>query len=140
MSSPAPAPVAVDPGFDLEAALGRVAHWLPTQGPVARLARGSRLPLLPFDTPGARALMALPARDALVGALAKTVGREDWCEPYLLETLLTQPGWSGLIGECECNPGLLLVPRAMTLLDCAAVTLVAELGCLERELGTTSRR
>ncbi len=102
---------------------------------VARLARRSPLPLLPFGTPGARKLLDLPARDALTQALAKTVGREDWYEPYLLETLLTQPGWSGLVAECERNPGLLLTPRRMTLLDCTAVTLVAELGCLERELG-----
>jgi hypothetical protein len=34
MSRPAPASTAVSSGFDLEAALGRVAHWLPTQGPI----------------------------------------------------------------------------------------------------------
>jgi uncharacterized protein YbcC (UPF0753/DUF2309 family) len=102
---------------------------------VAHLARRSRLPLLPFDTPGARALLELSAPDALTQALARTVGREDWYEAYLLETLLTQPGWAGLMSECERNPGLLLAHRRMTLLDCAAVTLVAELGCLERELG-----
>jgi uncharacterized protein YbcC (UPF0753/DUF2309 family) len=102
---------------------------------VAQLVARSRLSLLPFDTAGARELLLLPARDALVGALAKTVGREDWYEAYLLETLLTQPGWAGLIGECERNPSLLLTPRRITLLDLLAVTLVAEVGCLERELG-----
>ncbi len=103
---------------------------------VAHLVRVSRLPLVPFETPGARALMALPAREALVGALARTVGREEGYEPYLLETLLTLPGWAGLVGECERNPWQLLTPRRMELLDLAAVTLVAELGHLERELGT----
>jgi uncharacterized protein YbcC (UPF0753/DUF2309 family) len=103
---------------------------------VGDLVRASPLPLLPFDTPHARALLALPAREALLGALAKTVGRSDWYEPYLLETLLAQPGWAGLIAECERNAGLLLTPRRMTLVDCIAVTLVAEVGCLERELGT----
>lgn len=102
---------------------------------VANLVAASRLPLLPFDTAGARALLRLPAREALTAALARSVGRQDWYESYLLETLLTAPGWSGLMGECERMPGLLLVPRPITLLDCAAVTLVAELGCLERELG-----
>jgi uncharacterized protein YbcC (UPF0753/DUF2309 family) len=102
---------------------------------VAALVAGSPLPLLPFDTAGARALLRLPAREALLGALARTVGREDWYEAYLLETLLTQPGWLGLAAECERTPGLLLAPRKVTLLDCVAVTLVAELGCLERELG-----
>ena len=102
---------------------------------VATLAASSLLPLLPFNTPSARALLRLPAREALMGALAKTVGREDWYEAYLLETLLTQPGWLGLAAECERRPGLLLAPRKVTLLDCVAVTLVAELGCLERDLG-----
>ncbi len=103
---------------------------------VRALARRSGLPLSPFGTPRARALLDLPAREALLGALAATVGREDWFEAYLLETLLSQAGWAGLIAECERNPGLLLHPRRITLLDCAAITLVAELGCLERELGS----
>ncbi len=103
---------------------------------VASLAASSPLPLLPFDTSSARALLRLPARDALLAALAKTVGREDWYEAYLLETILAQPGWLGLAAECERTPGLLLAPRKITLLDCVAVTLVAELGCLEREVGT----
>lgn len=102
---------------------------------VANLVATSPLPLLPFDTPGARALLRLPAREALITALGKMVDRQECYEPYLLETLLSAPGWSGLVGECQRNPGLLLVPRKVTLLDCAAVTLVAELGCLERELG-----
>ena len=102
---------------------------------VANLVATSRFPLLPFDTPGARALLRLAAREAVSGALVKSVGRQDWYESYLLETLLTAPGWNGLVGECVRTPGLLLVPRKITLLDCAAVTLVAELGCLERELG-----
>jgi uncharacterized protein YbcC (UPF0753/DUF2309 family) len=102
---------------------------------VANLVATSPFPLLPFDTPSARALLRLPALEALSGALAKSVGREDWHESYLLETLLAAPGWSGLVAECERSPGLLLVPRKITLLDFAAVTLIAEVGCLERELG-----
>jgi uncharacterized protein YbcC (UPF0753/DUF2309 family) len=102
---------------------------------VAKLVATSRLPLLPFDTPGARALLRLPPREALIGALERCVGRPEGYESYLLETLLTAPGWSGMVGECERTPGQLLAPRKITLLDCAAVTLVAEVGCLERELG-----
>jgi uncharacterized protein YbcC (UPF0753/DUF2309 family) len=102
---------------------------------VSTLVASSRLPLLPFDAPAARELLRQPAREALLGALAKTVGREDWYDEYLLETLLAQPGWLGLAAECERRPGLLLAGRKVTLLDWAAVTLVAELGCLERELG-----
>ncbi|MCL2449506.1 MAG: DUF2309 domain-containing protein [Polyangiaceae bacterium] len=102
---------------------------------VAELVRTSRLPLLPFDMPRARALLDLPASEALLGALAATVGREDWYEPYLLETSLSQPGWSGLIAEIERNASLLLTPRRVSLLDSLAVTLVAEVGCIERELG-----
>lgn len=102
---------------------------------VASLVTGSWLPLLPFDARGARELLKLSAPEALCAALSRTVGRLDWYEPYLLETFLTQPGWSGLVGECERVPGQLLSPRKITLLDYAAVTLVAECGCLEREIG-----
>ena len=102
---------------------------------VQALVRESALPVYPFDTPGARALMPLPAGEALVGALARTVKHESLYERYLLETLLAIPGWSGLIAECERNPTLLLSPRPVSLLDFSAVVLVAEVGCLEHELG-----
>ncbi len=102
---------------------------------VAGLARRSRFPLKPFDVPAARELLALPAREALDRALDRIVGRRDLFEPYLLETLLVQPGWAGMVAECERRPEGLLEGRRITLLEYAAVTLVAELGCLERELG-----
>lgn len=102
---------------------------------VAALVHDSALPLRPFGAAGARALLGGSARDALAGALAKTVGRPELYERYLLETLLAQPGWAGLVAECERKPGTLLHRRAITLEDYAAVTLVAELGCLEEALG-----
>jgi uncharacterized protein YbcC (UPF0753/DUF2309 family) len=102
---------------------------------VAQLARRSRFPLGPFGSRTARALMQLRPREALMGALGRTLPSEALWEPYLLETLLAQPGWTGLVGECERHPELLLGRRRVALLDYAAVTLVAEVGCLEQELG-----
>jgi len=102
---------------------------------VARLARGSGIPLGPFRSPAARALLERPPREALAGALARTLGREALWEQYLLETLLAQPGWAGLAAECERKPELLIGRRRIHLLDYAAITLIAEVGCLERELG-----
>ncbi len=102
---------------------------------VASLAQCSLLPLRPFNAPLARALIRRPAHEALAEALARTVGDPDLYESYLLETLLAQPGWAGLVGECERKPETLLSPRRIHLLDYAAVTLVAELGCLEEALG-----
>ena len=102
---------------------------------VARLARGSALPLGPLGSPAARALLERTPREALAGALARTLGSDALWEPYLLETLLAQPGWAGLVGECERKPELLIGRRRIHLLDYAAVTLIAEVGCLERELG-----
>ena len=96
----------------------------------------ARLPLGPFAlADGAPRSSSLPPREALAGALARTLGREALWEPYLLETLLAQPGWAGLVGECERKPELLIGRRRIHLLDYAAITLVAEVGCLERELG-----
>ena len=102
---------------------------------VARLARHSALPLGPLGAPAARALVELSATDALAGALARTLGREALWEPYLLETLLAQPGWAGLVAECERKPELLIGRRRIRLLDYAAVALVTEVGCLQQELG-----
>ena len=102
---------------------------------VAQLARRSALPLGPFGSRTARELMQRSPREALAGALARTLRSPTQWEPYLLETLLAQPGWAGLVGECERNPELLLRRRRIALLDYAAVTLIAEVGCLERELG-----
>ncbi|HEY7955875.1 MAG TPA: putative inorganic carbon transporter subunit DabA [Polyangia bacterium] len=104
---------------------------------VSALAQKSALPLRPFDAPLARALIVLPAREALASALERTVGRVELYESYLLETLLAQPGWAGMVGECERKPELLLGRRRIHLLDYAAVTLAAELGCLEEELGAS---
>jgi uncharacterized protein YbcC (UPF0753/DUF2309 family) len=102
---------------------------------VSRLAAASALPLRPFDAPAAAKLLELTPREALEGALAQTVGREDLYEPYLLESLLTHPGWAGLIGECERKPDGMIERRSVALLDYAALVLVAEVGCLEEELG-----
>ncbi|HXU73511.1 MAG TPA: putative inorganic carbon transporter subunit DabA [Polyangia bacterium] len=102
---------------------------------VAQLAHRSRLPLGPLGSPMARALLRLGAREALAAALRRTLHGETLWEPYLLETLLAQPGWAGLVGECERKPELLLARRRIALLDYAAVTAVVELGCLEQELG-----
>ena len=102
---------------------------------VARLARTSALPLGPLGSRTARALLEKPPRDALAGALARTLVHEAQWEPYLLETLLAQPGWAGLAAECERKPELLIGQRRIHLLDYAAITLVTEVGCLERELG-----
>ena len=102
---------------------------------VARLARTSRIPLGPFAAPTARELLGRPPREALARALARTLAREELAEAYLLETLLAQPGWAGLAAECERKPELLIGRRRIHLLDYAAITLVAEVGCLELELG-----
>ena len=102
---------------------------------VARLARTSALPLGPLGSRTARALLERAPRDALAGALARTLGHEAQWEQYLLETLLAQPGWAGLAAECERKPELLIGQRRIHLLDYAAITLAAEVGCLERELG-----
>jgi uncharacterized protein YbcC (UPF0753/DUF2309 family) len=121
-----------------------LAHWhLPGAeevglfAAVSRLAAASALPLRPFNASLAAELLKLPARDALAGALERTVGRADLCEPYLLESLLTHPGWAGLVGECERKPEAMLDHRNASLLDYAALVLVAEVGCLEEELGPT---
>lgn len=95
----------------------------------------SALPMPSLDTQVTRGLLALPAARAVEKALARMVRGPAAQERYLLETLLTLPGWSGLVAECERDPGLLLSPRRASLLDLAAIVLVIEVGCMERELG-----
>ena len=102
---------------------------------VARLVRESAFPLGPLASPTARALLERPPRDALAAALARLLASEALWEPYVLETLLAQPGWAGLAAECERKPELLINRRKIRLVDYAAVTLIMEVGCLERELG-----
>jgi uncharacterized protein len=119
-----------------------LAHWqmpgaeqLGLFAAVSRLAATTALPLRPFDASIAKELLKLPAREALAEALKRTLGRDDLYEPYLLESLLTHAGWAGLVGECERKPEAMLDRRAVSLVDYAALLLVAELGCLEEELG-----
>lgn len=103
---------------------------------VSSLVRSSWLPLYPYSSAGARKLLRLPATEAAVHALRTLLGsHEELYEAYLLESLLAQPGWAGLVAQCERDPAGLLSPRAITLADYAALTLITELGCLERALG-----
>lgn len=101
---------------------------------VANLNRSSLLPLYPYSSSSAKELFELSAPEAANRALQRLVGDKDLYETYLLESLLAQPGWAGLVSQCEMNPASLLSPRSITLEEYAAVTLVTEMACLEQAL------
>lgn len=101
---------------------------------LAALTRSSWLPLYPYSSPGARRLLGLSASEAADLALRRLVGNEELYETYLLESLLAQPGWAGLVAQCEREPSGLLSQRRITLVDYAAVTLITDLACLEKAL------
>lgn len=102
---------------------------------VGELSRRSKLPLHPLNSPTARQLFSLSAKQALVKTLARLVGNENYHENYLLESMLSQPGWAGMVAQCEREPQNLLSPRDIHLLDYAAVTMIIELAVLEKHLG-----
>lgn len=111
------------------------ADHLPFFEAVGTLVRSSWLPLYPYSSAEVRRLFDLSPTEAATQALARLVGSEALYETYCLEALLAQPGWAGLVAQCEREPSSLLSPRQITLSDYAAVTLITELGCLERALG-----
>ncbi len=102
---------------------------------VASLVQKSWLPLKPLNSPAAKKLLSLPAKDAAIEALKRLVSDEKLFETYILEMLLAQPGWAGLVSECEMHSRSLLSPRAIRLLDYVAIALVIEVAALERHLG-----
>ncbi len=111
------------------------AHQLGLWDCARELALGSAIELPPFRGPLCRALLKQPAKEAVLAALHRTVGEPALFERYLFETVLTTPGWAGLVIACESHPASLSSPRSVSLLDFCAVVLVAELGVLERDLG-----
>lgn len=58
--------------------------------------------------------------------LKNLVKEEAHFESYITETLMAQRGWSGMINSIEKNPGSLLVPRAIKLIDFLALKLILE--------------
>jgi len=105
---------------------------------VGTLVQSSWLPLDPYSSrkaQEARKLLLLPADQAATLALHQLVGDEELYERYLLEALLAQPGWAGLVAECEREPTSLMSPRHITLADYAAMTLITDLACLKKALG-----
>ena len=100
-----------------------------------RLTQNSLLPLYPFHDPYSRELLNQSPDEAILACLKQIVGTESLYEQYLLEMLLTHPGWSGMVRLIELNPKALLEPRHITLKQMIAVELVAELAILRKKRG-----
>ncbi len=99
----------------------------------------SWLPLPPLSSKMGRELLRLPPEESIAKCLKSLVGAEDHYESYLLEMLLAHPGWSGIVGELERNPGGLILRRKITLKEFVALELILEVGWATRRLGKDFR-
>lgn len=94
---------------------------------VLRLTQNSLLPLYPFHEPAVAGMLKDSLDDIIVKCLQKIVGDERHYRQYLLELLLSHPGWSGMVRVIEQNPQSLLVKRAISIKELLAVELMCEL-------------
>ena len=102
---------------------------------VRRLVEDSFVPLSPLGDARGRALLKLTPDAAIQQALAEMVGHESLYEQYLLEMLLTHPGWSGMVRVIETTPEALLTRRHISLKELMAVELALEVCFLNRKRG-----
>lgn len=118
-----------------------ISRWsLPKNGEhfwdcVLRLAQNSLLPLYPLNEPEVRDLLSESPNQVIKTCLSKIVGDEPLYEQYLLELLLSHPGWSGMVHIIEQNPKSLLARREISLKEMLAVELVLELAFLLKKKG-----
>jgi uncharacterized protein YbcC (UPF0753/DUF2309 family) len=89
-----------------------ISRWaLPKNGEqfwdcVLRLAQNSLLPLYPFHIAAVRPLLKLTPEQVIARCLQQMVGDETLYEQYLLEVLLSHPGWRGWCELSKPNPML----------------------------------
>lgn len=118
-----------------------ISRWaLPKNGErfwdcVLRLAQNSLLPLYPFHIAAVRPLLKLTPDQVIASCLQQMVGDEALYEQYLLEVLLSHPGWSGMVRIVETQPNALLARRLISLKEMLAVELICELAFVHKRKG-----
>jgi len=95
-----------------------------------RLTQNSLLPLYPFQEPEVAALLHKPIDEIIFYCLQKIVGLPQYYEQYLLEVMLSHPGWSGMVRVIEQNPKSLLAPRLISIKEMLAAELLCELAII----------
>ncbi len=122
--------------LDQGVAIWRMPHATDTfWNAMGRIVRESYLPIPPLSDPFCRELLNGTPENAILVCLRKLVGNEAFFETYLLEMLLSHPGWSGMFHFIQNKPVSLLSRRSARLLDFAAIELVLELGWVMRREG-----
>jgi len=105
--------------------------WLSLQ----ELNQNSFLPILPFKKNKLDNFLQSSAQDSLTSLLHQLVGNSDFFSRYLLETILTYPGWMGMVCALETNPSSLRKPCTISVLDSLALVLLIEFLVLEEHFG-----
>ncbi|POZ51087.1 YbcC family protein [Methylovulum psychrotolerans] len=100
---------------------------------VQRLAQNSFIPLYPFNEASVVGLLDLDPEEVILSCLEAIVGDEALYEQYLLELLLSHPGWAGMVRLIELDPKILLQRRQISLKEMFAVELMAELAVVQKK-------
>lgn len=95
----------------------------------------SPLPLIPFQHNRLKSFFEKTPEEALISSLEKLIGNPEFFSRYLIETLLSYPGWAGMVCALEVNPSVLRKPSNISLLDFLAVTIGLECLLVETKLG-----
>ena len=98
---------------------------------VGSLVNSSLIGYEPLNQPIAKALLSLQIDQLIETALKHLVGDQSLYESYVVETLLSFPGWSSTVDFIERNPDALLLSKKISLKEILALTLVLDLAFLE---------
>ncbi|MCX6126935.1 MAG: DUF2309 domain-containing protein [Proteobacteria bacterium] len=88
----------------------------------------------PFDTLFAKSLLQETSENAAIQALESLLEDQRFSPRYILDLILSTPGWSAMINQVEMKPHLLLNSAPVSLLDFVSVGLVIDAAVAKREL------
>ncbi|MFM8314738.1 MAG: putative inorganic carbon transporter subunit DabA, partial [Deltaproteobacteria bacterium] len=93
-------------------------------------------PLLPFSKNKLLEILSQNPTQAIETALTHLVGTPELFTRYLVETLLSYPGWSGMVCSLENNPSALRKPTSISLKEFLALALSVEYLIIDQEIPT----
>ncbi|MCA9507709.1 MAG: DUF2309 family protein [Myxococcales bacterium] len=100
---------------------------------IKNLAESSELPLKPWiNNKELAEWLSMPSQQAITAMLSKIVRDNKLYTPYLQESLLTHPGWSGMVNVISKNPEALSHPCSIDLVQLLHVKIAFEYQYLKR--------
>lgn len=102
---------------------------------VKQLVTSGFIPYRPFNEPLVRDLLNSDVDTMIPRALERLLGNPDYAERYVMDLIMSHPGWSATVSFIAANPNALVLSRKITIKEMIAVELLLDLGFLSRAFG-----